>query len=98
MQNLFDVPGNVALGDWLNQLRRGFARIFSVSAGPFSNVLRRRVSIRGLDLENRALLTVGEHVQQAVPALLHVANPPPQIDEQRLPPQLLEVLVDQDSV
>ena len=51
-----------------------------------------------LDAQHRALVLVGDDVEQAVGALLHVANALPQIREQRLAAQLLHLLVEQDAV
>src|SRR5687767_10682110 len=53
---------------------------------------------RRLDPEHHTVCLVGEQVQKAIPPLLHGANSPPQIADQRFPPQLLEILVDQDPI
>ena len=69
-----------------------------------STGIRRAARSRGssgsprLDAQHRAFVLVGDHVEQAVGALLHVANALPQIDEQRLAAQLLHLLVEQDAV
>src|SRR5262245_10313619 len=55
-------------------------------------------SIRGFDAENRAVVFVGEQVQELVRTLPHVANSLPQIHEQHLAPQLFHVLVEQDPL
>src|SRR5688572_11522832 len=54
--------------------------------------------IRRLDPEYHSFFTIGERVQQAVPTLLDVANSAPEIEEQRLPPEFFEILVDQDPL
>src|SRR5262252_3792895 len=51
-----------------------------------------------LDTQHRALGLVGDHVQQAVGTLLHVANALAKIGEQRLAPQLLHLLVEEDAI
>src|SRR6185295_8653464 len=55
-------------------------------------------SLFRLDAQHRARGFVCDHVEQAVRALLHVANPLVKIDEQRLAPQLLHLLVEQDAI
>jgi hypothetical protein len=50
------------------------------------------------DAKHRAFLLVGEQIQQAVWTLTHVADSLPQLDEERLSPQLLHLLVEQNPL
>src|SRR5687768_17869407 len=51
-----------------------------------------------LDAQHRAFILVGDHVQQSIGALLHVANALAQVDEQRLAAQLFHLRVEEDAV
>src|SRR5262245_40369837 len=55
-----------------------------VSHCPWARKDQDQISVRRLDAQNRSVFAVGEHVQQTVASLFHVANPLPQINEQRL--------------
>src|SRR6187399_747601 len=48
------------------------------------------------DAEDRTFLFVRQHIQEAVRPLPHVADALPQVGQQRLAPQLLHLLVEQD--
>src|SRR5687767_8694083 len=51
-----------------------------------------------LELEDRAVFLVGQHIQQAVRTLLHVADALAQVREECLAAQFLPILVEDDAL
>src|SRR5262245_15988121 len=54
--------------------------------------------LRRLDPQHRSLLLIRQQVQEAVGPLPHVADALAEIDEQRLAPQLLPFLVEENAL
>ena len=73
------------------QKQQNFLEVLLQKAAVFRKKLFRR-----LDAQHRAMLFVGEHIQQAVRPLANIANSLPHVHQQRFPPQFFHLLVEQN--
>src|SRR6188508_3283173 len=59
---------------------------------------RARTRLRRLELQDGAIVFIREQVEKAVGTLANVSNPLPQLDQQRLAPDLLPFVIEDDSM